>query len=247
MITIEDLIKAGKNEVRNNSNLMTAYIQIFEEKFGRKPDCAGCTFNSDWNRLIQNQNTILSNNIIMSDKTFLLRDNSIIYSYDVEVGENQLRRVRRYGNLMDEEFAVNYLTNGSDEQIEVRKRQFKILPEKVRSSELNIDTTDYEKLAELKAQAIEKGYPEEEYKDIDNDSDMSAYIKTKELEEETETKKLQDEAAERMRVQREEKEAEEAEKKRIAQEEAEKKENEESERLANEKAEALKAKNEKKK
>lgn len=237
MHTVEDLIKAGKNEVRNNSDLMSSYIKLFEEKFGRKPDCAGCTFNSDWNRLTQNQILTSTNNTIMSDKTFLLRDNSIIYSYDLEVQENQFRRIRRYGNLMNEEFAENYLTHGTPEQIEERKRQFKILPEKFRTMS-EIDATDYEKLAELKKQAEKKGYPEEEYININNDSDMSAYIEAKNIESEAEAKRLREEAEERMRIQREEKEAEE---KTIALKKAEDLTKQKDE------SEAAKAKNEKKK
>lgn len=223
MYTIEDLIKAGKDQVRKTPDLMSAYISLFEEKFGRKPDCAGCTFNNDWSRLIQNRTTINNNIEPMSGKTFKLRDASKIYTYayqDKQTGRSLNKR--RFGYLMEEDFAEEYLTNGTEEQIEIRKKEFKILPEKFRPAEpdLIVDTNDPEKLAELKKEAAEKGYPEEEYLEIDNDTDMASYIESKVLEQEAETKRLQEEAEERMRKQREDAEAD---KVRLAQEEADKK------------------------
>ncbi|PIF44293.1 hypothetical protein CLU96_1234 [Chryseobacterium sp. 52] len=232
---IKDLIKAGKDQVRRNPDLMSAYIELFQEKFGKKPDCAGCSFNSDWNRLINETST--QKFTIMSTKNFELINNSIIYSFDYE--DKKLKRVFRkrvYGNLMTEDFAIEYLTHGTQEEIAVRKKQFRSLPEKFQ--------IDLEKLDELKNMAAERGYPEEEYNSIDNDSDMSAYIAVKDLEHEAETKRLQEAAEERMKKEREEKaEAEEArlakqEADRIANETAVLKAKEEEARLAIEKEEA---------
>ena len=134
MKSIEDLIKAGKNQVRNNPDLMSAYITLFTEKFGRKPDCVGCTFSRDWERLINFSN--LQNIQIMSDKTFRLKRPGEIYSYDVDshVSKRKIRK-RSYGNLMTEEFAENYLTHGTAQEISERKKQFAILPTKFIDSE----------------------------------------------------------------------------------------------------------------
>lgn len=237
-MTAQEIVKVGPGGVRNNSTNMAEYERLFKEQFGYKPECPTCGSVRDWNlfKAFANGESFTKPQIIMSDKTFELINNAIIYSYDYEDEKiNRVIRKRVYGNLMTDQFAEEYLTNGSEDQIEERKKEFRLLPEKFRDSveEANVDVNDTEKLAELKATAAEKGYPEEEYQDIDNDADMSVYIETKELEEEAETKRLQAEAEERMRVQREEKDAEE---KRVAQEEAEKKEKEEVERLASEKA-----------
>ena len=177
-MTVEDLIKAGKNQVRNNPDLMSAYIQLFSEKFGRKPDCAGCTFSRDWERLT---NSINSQNIeIMSDKTFKLKQSHIIYSYDVE-DKNTNRKIRRrtYGNTMTEEFAENYLTNGTDEQIAERKKQFSVLPAKLLNAD-NEDFSDLSKLTVPKLQelATTKEYPSEEWKSLKKD-ELIAYLNAK--------------------------------------------------------------------
>lgn len=179
-ITIEDLIKAGKSEVRYNSNLLTAYKELFAEKFGREPVCAGCTFDSDWNRLINNQNSTKTE--IMSDKTFKLRDNSIIYSFDrADKKTKRMMRSRMYGNIMTEKFAEDYLTHGSEEQIAERKKQFKVLPKKFQANDDAPADLIPEKLADMKALAAEKGYPAEEYASINTKADMKAYLEGKEL------------------------------------------------------------------
>jgi hypothetical protein len=178
-MTIEDLIKAGKNQVRNNSNLMSAYIDLFTEKFGRKPDCAGCTFNVDWNRLT---NSNIQNTEIMSDKTFRLKNNAVIYSYDVE--DKKLKRIirkRAYGNVMTEEFAENFLTHGTAQQIADRKKQFAVLPKKFIESE-EVDLSK-KKIDELKALAIEKEFPKEEWESLKKD-ELVAYVNAKFIESE---------------------------------------------------------------
>ncbi len=182
-MTIQELIQAGKNQVRSNPDLMSAYINLFKEKFGRKPDCAGCTFNNDWERLINSSNSQTIQ--IMSDKTFKLRDNSKIYSYDVNdsKAERPIRK-RSYGNIMTEEFAELYLTHGSEEEIKARKREFAVLPKKFIDSE----EVDLSKLtvAKLKAVATEKEFPKEEWENLKKD-ELVAYLETKSIEAEEET------------------------------------------------------------
>lgn len=203
MITVKDLIKAGKIEVRQNSDLMSAYIQLFQEKFGRKPDCAGCTFDYDWKRLTENLTSINTENM-SSDKTFKLRDNSIIYTFERENEETKThRRVRVYGNIMTEEFAEEYLTAGTPEEIESRKKQFKVLPEKFRETDQQeVPAEVVTEVSVLKAKAVEKGYPEEEFKDIFEEDQMTAYMDGKALESEN-NKNLIVTAEQRMAEQRE--------------------------------------------
>lgn len=178
-MTIEDLIQAGKDQVRKKPDLMSAYIQLFTEKFGRNPDCAGCTFTNDWERLI---NSNIQNTEVMSDKTFRIKNNAIIYSYDVD--DKKLKRKirkRAYGNVMTEEFAENYLTHGTDQEIADRKKQFAILPKKFIESE-EVDLSK-KKIDELKALAIEKEFPKEEWESLKKD-ELVAYINAKFIESE---------------------------------------------------------------
>lgn len=173
-MTIEDLIKAGKDQVRRNPDLMSAYILLFTEVFGRKPDCAPCTFNRDWERLINSTNPI--NLEIMTGKTFRLINNSIIYSYDeLDVKLKRKIRKRAYGNVMTEEFAINYLTHGTAQQIADRKKQFAVLPSKfveVENEEKDLSKLTVKKLQEL---ATENEYPKEEWGNLKKE-ELVAYL-----------------------------------------------------------------------
>ena len=178
-MTVNDLIKIGKSQVRSNPDLMNIYIQLFTEKFGRKPDCAGCTFNRDWQRLT---NYSPQKSQTMSDKTFRLKKPGIIYSYDVK--DKKLKRSFRkrvYGNIMSEDFAIDYLTIGTKAEIEERKKQFAVLPEKFREEETeDISKLKVTELRELAASA----YPEEEWKDLKKD-ELIAYLNAKDADVES--------------------------------------------------------------
>ena len=179
-MTKEDLIKAGKDQVRSNSDLMSAYKKIFSQEFGREPDCAGCTFNRDWERLTNSSNTQIQE--IMSDKSFKLKNNAVIYSYDVE-DKNAGRKLRKraYGNVMTEEFAENYLTHGTEQQIAERKKQFSLLPKKFADApEVKLSKLTVPKLQEL---AVEKEYPKEEWDNLKKD-DLVLYLENKAIEAE---------------------------------------------------------------
>ena len=179
-MTKEDLIKAGKNQVRNNPDLMSAYKKIFSQEFGREPDCAGCTFNRDWERLTNPSNS--KNQEIMSDKTFRLKRTDIIYTYYLDNKKSGRKDTfRRYGNVMTEDFAENYLTHGTEQQIAERKKQFAILPKKF----IETEETDFSKLKvdKLKAIATEKEYPKEEWENLKKD-DLVLYLENKAIEAE---------------------------------------------------------------
>lgn len=174
-MTVEDLILIGKEKVRSDAHLLTTYKMLFKEKFGREPDCAGCTFNHDWVRLT-NQTTTISNYTIMANTTFDIINKGKIYSYDIfDKKTDRTKRVRSYGNVMTEDFANAYLTNGTAEEIAARKKEFRKLPESFIE-----DTEDITKLTvkQLKEMAADAGYPEDEYGDLKK-ADLIAYIEAK--------------------------------------------------------------------
>lgn len=124
---IQELILLNSREVRANSNLMAIYINAFEEQFGYRPNCAGCTFNSDFQKLkntFLNMSNITTINTIKMENTFQLRQ----VKGDILTYKENGRTVRQYDNRMTEEFAVGFLSNGTEEQIEERKKLFKKLP-----------------------------------------------------------------------------------------------------------------------
>lgn len=126
-ISFEDLVKIGQKEVRQNPDLLKVYARIFKERFGREPDCVGCSVENDWQKFVSSSPIVIKN-IENMEKTFKLRDELAIYTFR-EVNENGVGYpVRTYGYLMTEEFAQKYLTTGTEEEIEERKKQFKVLP-----------------------------------------------------------------------------------------------------------------------
>lgn len=127
-MTLEDLILNSPDKVRGDSILMRAYIDIYTGIYGSAPSCAGCTFKTDFKKLLTyaqratNQNT--PNVMKKSEKTFKLKKiNGTIHTY-----KNGKNPVRMYDNRMTEDFAVAYLTNGTKKEIEQRKLYFDVLP-----------------------------------------------------------------------------------------------------------------------
>ena len=123
-MTKEELIAFGSSKVRNDSALLSLYKEIFKEEFGYYPVCAGCSFSTDWEKLIKSNNISLTKNYKIMNTEFEIKDKQKIYTYtDV----NGIKR-RCGGFYMSIEFAIAYLTNGTEEDIELRKKEFKTLP-----------------------------------------------------------------------------------------------------------------------
>ena len=178
-MTVEELIIAGKDYVRSNPTLMSAYIETFGQIFGRKPDCAGCTFQNDWQRLVNSQTIKIQKEMSNNNNSFILRDQHKIYTYIVEDKKNKIRKpIRTYGNLMTEEFAESYLSIGDEQTIEARKSEFKVLPSKLQDVAADLSA---KKIGELKEIATQKEYPIEEWQSLKKD-DLIAYIEAKELD-----------------------------------------------------------------
>jgi hypothetical protein len=123
-MTREDLITLGEHKVRRDEHLMLSYLKEFEALFGRKPKCAGCTFKTDWKRFVQGKQTPKYFKM-KTNKTFELKTTAKGKIHTYKTGK---RPNRSYGNTMTEDFAVNYLTYGTKEEIQQRKKHFKTLP-----------------------------------------------------------------------------------------------------------------------
>lgn len=131
-MTANELISINSDKVRRDSNLMALYINHFEKAFGHKPNCAGCTFKSDWQRFVakikgadtQSKTTEIMNTAI--DFKLKRRENKIL-SY-----KKNGKTYRQYDTKLTAEFVEGYLTNGTPEQLKERKAAFQILPEKFR-------------------------------------------------------------------------------------------------------------------
>lgn len=145
---VSELIKLDSRKVRGSSYLMSIYIDAFEKQFGRKPACAGCTFANDFAKLIaavngglQPKKSVTLNKRTMENTFKLKKIQSKILAYKKEG-----KTFRVYDNLMKEDFAVQFLTHGSDEQLAERKKMFAVLPEalqpKTKKSEAKPETVE---------------------------------------------------------------------------------------------------------
>lgn len=129
---IQELILLNSDKVRRDSNLMAFYIEAFQSAFGHKPNCAGCTFNSDWNKLVKSinkgenlVNLQTTNNKVMSTFKLKKTTNTILAYRKDKI------TYRKYDNLIDESFAIAYLTNGTESEIIERKKLFAVLPDAI--------------------------------------------------------------------------------------------------------------------
>lgn len=131
-MTPDELILVNSDKVRRDSNLMALYINLFEKAFGKKPNCASCTFKSDWKRFvdkIKGEGTQSKTTLIMTttnDFKLKRRENKIL-SY-----KKNGKTFRQYDTKLTSDFVDGYLTNGTPEQLKERKASFLILPEKFR-------------------------------------------------------------------------------------------------------------------
>lgn len=141
-MTRQELIKTDSRKVRNNERLMAFYLQEFEKVFGRKPNCAGCTFKNDWKKFtkkVNQQKTTKSLEIMSTKKSFKIQPKfkNTVFTY-LEGG----RPKRSYGFNMTEEFAKNLLSKGNKKQIEERKKAFAKLPGDIKEIAPSIPTGD---------------------------------------------------------------------------------------------------------
>lgn len=124
---VDELIKLKPNKVRESPDLMGFYLLEYEKIFNEKPSCAPCTFKSDWKKFVKAYKTPTQQKIktmATTEKTFKLKDNRVrIMTYWLDKSPQ-----RKYSNKLTEDFAIGYLTHGTKEQLEARRKEFAVLP-----------------------------------------------------------------------------------------------------------------------
>lgn len=154
---VSKLILLNSDKVRRDSNLMAFYIETFQKTFGFAPKCSGCTFNSDWRKLVSHLNKgekslpLTINKKTMENNFKLKKVQHKIFAY--RVGK---KTFRLYDNKFTNDFVKNFLTYGTEEEIEERKKLFSVLPEE------EVSETQ-EPILEVAKEVVET----EEKKDVD--------------------------------------------------------------------------------
>lgn len=135
-MTVQELVTLSSQKVRRDSDLMAFYIESFKAQFGKAPNCAGCTFSSDFIKLksaiekgTKPQKEMTMRNT--EEKTFVLNKGIP----DILTYKRNGRNVRKFAKQIDEAFALEYLTLGSKTEIAERKKQFRILPAEIIAKE----------------------------------------------------------------------------------------------------------------
>ncbi len=141
---VKELILINADKVRRDSNLLALYLESFHQAFGYKPNCAGCSFNSDWQKLVKFVNTgekSLSLPYQNTDKnmnTFKLKK---IQNKILSFKKDGITH-RKYDNLFYEDFAVAFLTNGTESELAERRKLFAVLPEALLQKNLEMPTME---------------------------------------------------------------------------------------------------------
>lgn len=121
-MTIEELILVDRHKVRRDSNLMSLYIGFFKQTFNYLPSCAGCTFESDWNKLKSyhsKKNSLTPNSKVMSNNITIKKVQGKILAY-----QKDGKTYRLYDNILTDAFIKEYIANGTDEEKAERKKMF---------------------------------------------------------------------------------------------------------------------------
>ena len=123
-MTVSELILIDKSKVRRDSNLMSLYLQYFKEAFNTTPSCAGCSFSSDWLKLVtfyskkqEKKVTLQKENTMNTISIKRIQGKILSYKKDG-------RTFRQYDNILTDSFINEYLSNGTESEIEERKKLF---------------------------------------------------------------------------------------------------------------------------
>lgn len=163
-MTVEEFILLDKAKVRRDSNLMHLYLEFFEKAFGRVPNCSGCSFGSDWQKLVSkySKNSVTLQKVkIMANQITIKKIQGKILSY-----KKDGKTYRLYDNILNDAFIKEFISNGTEEEIAERKKLFNF-PLEENIVNIPIDTSKAEeKIVELKNTLNENSTKEEIEKGI---------------------------------------------------------------------------------
>jgi len=120
-MTVEELILIDKYKVRRDSNLMSLYLEYFKETFGFLPNCAGCSFATDWQKLVSkySKKYVTLQKVNSMNTISIKRQQGKILAY-----KKDGRTYRQYDNILTDAFIKEYISNGTSEEISERKKLF---------------------------------------------------------------------------------------------------------------------------
>jgi hypothetical protein len=140
-LTKQELILKGNSSVRANHSLLLSYIELFKSEFGYIPQVPCCGNMHEWEKF-KNSNNLKKNTKMESvEKTFKVKDIHKIFSY-------VKKEIREYcrGSVLTEEFVKDYLSYGNEEELELRKSEFYVLPKTEKTETEKLSFKDLKEL-----------------------------------------------------------------------------------------------------
>lgn len=102
---------------------MSLYLIYFQEAYGYRPSCAGCSFGSDWQKIVSFYSNKEEKLLNLQKQNFMeitikkIQGKILSYKKDGRV-------FRLYDNILNDEFIDGYLNNGSEEELAERAKLF---------------------------------------------------------------------------------------------------------------------------
>lgn len=123
-MTIEEFILLDKAKVRRDSNLMSLYLEFFKTAFGRVPNCAGCSFGTDWQKLV----SLYS---IKGEKKVTLQKGKTMNTISIKKIQGKIltyrkdgKTYRQYDNILTDSFIKEFIVSGTEEENKERVKMF---------------------------------------------------------------------------------------------------------------------------
>jgi len=170
-MTINEFILLDKAKVRRDSNLMSLYLDFFKTAFGRVPNCAGCSFGTDWQKLV----SLYS---IKGEKKVTLQKGKIMNTISIKKIQGKIltyrkdgKTFRQYDNILTDEFIKEFIVSGTEEENKERVKMFNFPVENteveetkkpikivVENAEAYIPKTEYQKEVSDKLDNVVKDF-----------------------------------------------------------------------------------------
>ena len=113
---VDDFLKLQPQQIRSDEKLMQLYVKLYEAAFFYKPSCAGCSLKKGFVKL-QNfyrkgKEKNIKFEVMKTKKTFQIKKK---YLTKILTFKRDGVTHRKYGNRVDESFAIELVNSGQTE------------------------------------------------------------------------------------------------------------------------------------
>lgn len=139
-MTLEEFISLDPKKIRRDKQLMQLFVNFYKAAFSLEPNCAGCVFNRGFDKLKRfakkGEKKINFTKKTIMEKTFVVKAQ---YRGKILTYKEGGIVYRKYGNNLDEAFALKLVEHGKSEVFAKLPKSKKEEPKK----ELGKEVVDY--------------------------------------------------------------------------------------------------------